>query len=482
MSMNLPSTLSSRAAFRPCSLALVGLLSLLVLTATAASPKPNIVVFLSDDHGQLDSTPYGATDVRTPAMHRLADQGLTFTRAFIASPACAPSRAALLTGLMPARNGAEANHAFKRDTVRSLPENLRELGYQTAAFGKVAHNKADTLRHGFDVSDEKYDAATVEKFLRERDSAKPLCLLVGTQQPHVPWPRNDGYDPAKVTLPPTFVDTPETRAFRCRYYTDVTQADTELGEILALAQKHVPATNTLFLYTSDHGAQWPFGKWNLYDSGMAVPMIAVWPGVIPPGHRTAAMVQWIDLLPTFIEAAGGRSPEGIDGKSFLPVLLGRQDAHREVIFTTHSGDGRMNVYPIRAVRTGDWKLILNLHPEFAHTTHIDKALARDGGAYWISWFEAAKTNPAAAATVRRYHERPAVELYDLHADPFETNNLAAAPTQAARVKELRSQLEAWMRQQGDQQTVFNQPRLLANPAATRPGRNSGADTATPGEN
>jgi len=100
----------------------------------SAAPKPTIIVFLSDDHGMLDSTPYGSSDVRTPHMQRLADAGMTFTHAFIASASCAPSRAAMLAGLMAARNGAEANHTFKRDDVASLPEVMRKLGYETAAF------------------------------------------------------------------------------------------------------------------------------------------------------------------------------------------------------------------------------------------------------------------------------------------------------------------------------------------------------------
>ncbi len=458
------------------------LAALALLTApslVAAASRPDFVIFISDDHGQLDSTPYGATDVRTPHMQQLAQDGLVFTHAFIASPACAPSRAALLTGLMPARNGAEANHTYKRDDIASLPETLRALGYQTAAFGKVAHGPADAARHGFDVTDPSSAAATVEKFLAARDRTKPLCLFVGTHDPHVPWPQIDGYDPQQLRLPPTFADTPETRDFRARYYTAVTRADALLGQIRALARIHLDPARTLFLYTSDHGAQWPFGKWNLYDSGIRVPFIAVWPGMIRPGTRTAAMIQWIDLLPTLIAASGGTVPAAIDGRSFLPVLRGETGAHRDTIFTTHSGDGRMNVYPIRAIRTTDWKLVFNLHPEFAHTTHIDKALARDGGRYWISWYEKAQTDPAAAALVRRYHARPAVELYDLRTDPFEQHNLAADSAQAARVADLRARLTAWMNAQGDKETVFNQPRLLTDPAATRPGATSSADVPAP---
>ena len=132
----------------------------------AAPPaQPSLVVFLSDDHGLLDSTPYGATDVRTPNMQRLAAEGMLLTRAFIASPACAPSRTAMLTGLMPARNGAEANHTFKREGIGSLPENLVSLGYEVAAFGKVAHGN-DVARHGFTHHDQRYDTRAVEQYPR----------------------------------------------------------------------------------------------------------------------------------------------------------------------------------------------------------------------------------------------------------------------------------------------------------------------------
>ena len=445
--------------------------TLMAIHPCDAAQRPDFVVFLTDDHGQLDSSPYGATDVRTPNMQALADKGMIFTHAFIASPSCAPSRSAFLTGLMPARNGAEANHTFKREGIASLPDTLRGLGYETAAFGKVAHGK-DVKRHGFDVFDEQNDVGTVEAFLRKRDRNKPLCLFVGSHHPHVPWSENEGYDPAKVKLPPTFADTPETRAFRTRYYTDVTKADSELGAITALARKHLDAKNTVFIYSSDHGAQWPFGKWNLYDSGIRVPLIIAWEGVIKPSSRTDAMVQWIDILPTIIDAAGGKVPAGIDGRSFLPVIRSESAAHRDAIFTTHSGDGHMNVYPIRSIRTADWKLILNLHPEFAHTTHIDKALARDGGRYWISWFEKAKSDPITADVVKRYHERPSLELYDMKADPFELHNLAGEASQAQRVSVLRAKLESWMREQGDEQRVFNEPWLLRDPASTRPGENS----------
>lgn len=445
------------------------LLSSLAIAHAVLAAPPTIVVFLADDHGLADSTPYGSKDARTPNMQRIADAGMTFTRAFVASPSCAPSRAAMLTGLMPARNGAEANHTFKRDGVASLPEVLRSVGYETAAFGKVAHGKNDASRHGFDHIDEKNAAEVVDKYLTERNTAKPLALFVGTHWPHVPWPENDGFDPAKLTLPPKAIDTPETRVQRARYLSAIARADDDLGSIWDLAHKRFDASNMIFLYTADHGEQWPFGKWNLYDTGIRVPFLAVWPGVIKPGVRSDAMIQWIDILPTLIEVAGGKVPDGIDGRSFINVLRGKAGGHRTEIFTTHSGDGDKNVYPIRALRTGEFKYILNVLPDKMHTTHIDRGGGSgDGWRYFDEWVALAKTDARAAGQVRAYHQRPAEELYDLSTDPDELHNLALDSTQAARLAAMREKLDRWMNAQGDQRTVFEKPHDIgeAYPART----------------
>ena len=131
------------------ALALLPIPVLAQSAAPAAPTRPDLVIFLADDLGLLDTGPYGNREVRTPNLDRLATNGQSYDRAFVASPACAPSRAALLTGLMPARNGAEVNQAAPRSWVRKLPAYLRDLGYQVVAFGKVAHYK-QTDQYGFD--------------------------------------------------------------------------------------------------------------------------------------------------------------------------------------------------------------------------------------------------------------------------------------------------------------------------------------------
>ena len=455
-------------ALKPLPLALL-LICMLSAPAATSPPRPDILVFLTDDHSQADLSPYGGTTLRTPNMQRLADAGLTFTDAYVASPSCAPSRAALLTGLMPARNGAEPNHAKPRAEIKKWPAYFQELGYEVAAFGKVSHYQ-HTRDYGFDyfAHDTFHDHAGIPaavEFMKERrrsNRSQPLCLFVGSNWPHVPWPEKDpGYDPNQLPLPAGSVDTPVTRAWRARYAAAVTKADTELGLILDAARAYL-STNTLVLFSSDHGAQWPFAKWNCYEAGVRVPLIVSWPGVVKPNTRTAAMVSWVDFLPTLLEAAGGKPPANLDGRSFLRVLLGRQREHRDRIFTTHSGDGNWNIYPMRAVRVGAWKYIRNLHPEFAFTTHIDLPGNLGQRAYFSTWETAAQTNTQSAEVVRRYHARPREELYDLSTDPHELRNLAADPEYAGQLKKLRGELDRWMRAQKDQQKVFGLPRLLTD--------------------
>ncbi|HEU5116393.1 MAG TPA: sulfatase, partial [Isosphaeraceae bacterium] len=405
-----------------------GLLGLAGPGVVAAAERPDMVIFLADDLGWMDCSPVGAPRIDTPNMARLAADGMTFTHAFVASPSCAPSRGALLTGLDPMRNGAMRNHSRPRKELKTWPDYFHDLGYEVAAIGKTAHY-AQVTTYGFDhVSHYNYhqddcvEAAVA--WLAQRESKKPLCLLVGTNWSHVPWPRDKDSKPIASPPPTPLVDTPEMRQALAWYDAAVANADRDLGLVYDAARKEL-GKDTFFLFTSDHGAQLPFGKWNVYDSGVRTPLIVAWPGHIDPGARTDAMVSWIDILPTCLQAAGGEPPKGLSGRSFLAVLEGQTDQFRDHIFLTHSGDGNMNTYPSRAVRTRRWKYIRNLDPEGEFHSHIDQGKASsDGRSYWDSWVERAKTDPLAAAVVHRYHHRESEELYDLEADPLELKNLA----------------------------------------------------------
>jgi N-sulfoglucosamine sulfohydrolase len=424
--------------------------------------RPNIVWFVADDFSWHDSGPYGSPNAHTPNLDALAKQSLKFDQAFAPSPTCTPSRSAFYTGVYPMRNGAHANHSLIKDGMRTLPQYMHDLGYRVVIAGKTHIGPRESFPFEY-LADSNImppgkhellwtdlNTAAVETLLAEHDKATPLCLIVCSHSPHVYWPPNDGYDPAKLKLPPYLVDTPEMRSALCRYFTDVSWMDKQVGEVLDSLAKHGYADNTLFIYTADQGAQFPFAKWNVYDAGIRVPLLIHWPGVTKPGATTSAMVSLIDVLPTIIEAAGGTAPKDIDGRSFLPVLQGKSDHFHDEIYAAHTGDEQMNRSPQRCIRTAQYKFILNLAPGDLYKTHISGANGPDGRTYWNSWVKAAEAGDAKAKQlVDRYQHRPPEELYDVQADPYEMKNLIADPAHAAVVIELREKLKAWRIQQGE---------------------------------
>jgi arylsulfatase A-like enzyme len=405
-------------------------------------------------------------------MEQLAREGMAFERVFSGAAICIPSRAIIASGLCSHRNGAIANGRMMKPGIKTLPAYMSELGYHVAHFGKSHFLPPENYTKWEAVPSEikgegplnnDLDTKVFDQWLGERmaKSKEPLCLIVCSHSPHVMWEPNKDYDPAKVELPPSFVDTPITRRIRTNYYTDITKMDTQLGEVYRSVRKYL-GKDALFIYTSDNGPQWPFAKWNLYDAGIHLPMIATWPGVIKPGTRSRAMINFTDFLPTFMELAGGKAPADIDGLSFAKVIQGKAKEHRREIYASHTADNnsQMNCYPMRAVRTERYKYIRNLHPDFAYHTHFDRAAARDGKEVWQSWVDLAATDKHAAFTVRRYHQRPAEELYDLQNDPHEMKNLVAEASMKSTLDELRGKVDRWMQGMNDQGELFGVPRSL----------------------
>ena len=428
-----------------------------------AQKKPNIVIYIADDQSYADVSVYGAKGLKTPTAELLAKSGLTFSNAFVASPACAPSRAALLTGLMPARSCAEANHTYPKPGTLVLTRKLQESGYKVIGFGKVAHDKMNS-ECGFDFYSEPrinlYN--DISEYFRNNKTNEPVCLMAGDRRPHVPWTTKIIYDPSKLELPSWFIDTKETRELWAQYYSDVTGFDMEMGKVYELARKRF-GDNFIFVYSADNGRQWPFGKWNLYESGIKVPLIMVWPGHIKSGTRTAALISWTDIFPTLLEIAGSNIPEGLDGKSFTKLLYGKSKKHHKYIFTTHSGDGTMNVYPIRSIRNERFKYIRNLRPDCYHSNHSDVLRKPNAGAYWNSWDETALTDARAASAIQKYYVRPPEEFYDIQNDPFEQENLIDNIANKKHIEKMRLLLDQWMKEQGDSQTVFESPYSVSGP-------------------
>ncbi len=440
------------------------------LADSERSSKLNIVLVISDDHGWRDSSCYGNKDTRTPNLDRLASEGMRLTHAFAASTLCSPSRAVIDTGLMPFRNGGHVFGGHVRPGTKTIVHYFRDLGYQTANIGKFSKHPSKAFP--YEVVHKRWSPAEhdaglidiVDKFLKTRHTERPLFLEVNTADTHQPWLDNNHYDVSTLTVPPHLIDTKETRDALAEYYTSVETLDANIGKIMRSLDKNGYRDNTLLIYTSDHGPNFPFAKWCLYDEGIRVPFIARWPGVIEPNTTTDAMISLADIVPTVIEAAGGTPPEDIDGQSFKDVFTGRKKEHRQAVFASHTGNHnrypnwKANWSPARTIRTRTHQYILNLNPDYEFVCHITGCKPdRQPSAYhpyWDSWTALAETDGAAKARVAQFRHRPQHELYDLAKDPFETENVANRPENAELLKSLQARLAAWRAKQGDQVPVY----------------------------
>jgi arylsulfatase A-like enzyme len=435
--------------------------------AVAAAP-PNIVVYLSDDHGAEFAGCYGNPAIHTPNIDALARAGTRFTQVFAASPTCSPSRAALYTGLYPPRNGLMGNHTTCKPDVKSLPMYLKPLGYRVVLANKT-HVQPESV-FPFEMlpgatlprvpgrerryRTEGLNTAAVDRFLEAhaRDHAgQPLCLILADSGPHVVWEKNTTYDPARLPVPPNMVDTPKTRTGLANYYQDITTVDRRVGEVSAALAKRGFADNTLFIYTSDQGPEWPHCKWTVYDTGLGVPFIARWPGKVKAGAVCDALMSLVDVTPTFLDLAGGSPPPGLDGRSFKDVLLGKAETFRDTIFASHTGDKEFNQFPQRCVRDRRYKYVLNLYPDRKWTTHFTLVprLPDSHKDIWDAWVEKAKTDPAAARLIETIERHPAEELYDTQTDQYELTNLAGKPEMKPVLDRLREQLRQWRAAQND---------------------------------
>jgi len=229
--------------------------------------------------------------------------------------------------------------------------------------------------------------------------------------------------------------------------------DGQVGAIMQVLEKSGQAKDTLVLFTSEQGSQFPGCKWTNWNTGLHTALVAHWPGRTPVGKRTDALVQYADILPTLLTAAGGDPKKHRhDGTSFLPVLVGESDTHREFVYGIHNNIPEGPEYPIRSVSDGTFHYIRNLRPD---ELYIEKHLmGMKGNAvlnnpYWSTWVREAWINPHTYRLVKRYMSRPSEELYNSVADPYELNNLAKASEHKSRLRVLSAELDHWMKEQGD---------------------------------
>lgn len=428
--------------------------------ALAVSAKPNFLFIIADDCTHNDLPVYGGENARTPNIDKLAGEGLVFNRAYVSQAICQPSRSALYTGLFPWRNGAAYNHSASKKGLKSISHYLRDLGYRVGISGKM-HVKPNSVFPfkvvpGFDSNcvrnpTQPHDVSGITKFMANKE--KPFCLFVCLTEPHVPWVMGDAskYPVDELKLPPNIADTELTRRDFAKYLAEITYMDGQVGEILQALEESGQADGTLVMFSSEQGSQFPGCKWTVWDTGLHTALIARWPGRVPAGKRTDAIVQYVDVVPTFMELGGGQA-KGLDGSSFAAVLAGKKTEHRPFAYGIHNNIPEGLAYPSRTVTDGTYRYIRNLTPDALYTQKYVMSydgLSKNRNAYWGQWMFSSWNDEHIAMLVSRYMNRPAEELYRTDRDPFELENLTENPEHAEALARLSKELDAWMASQGD---------------------------------
>jgi arylsulfatase A-like enzyme len=436
----------------------------------AAEPqRPNILLLLSDDHSYPFVGCYGDGNVKTPALDRLADEGVKFHRFFTAAPQCVPSRAALMTGRSPvAARMTRFTAPLPRDEI-TFPEILRdEAGYFTGICGRGYHldggRRGDpAMRRVFNEHRLRTFAARVDflntcpdnqvavqvaAFLDKKPADKPFFLWANFSDPHHPWSASAELrpDPASLKLPAHWPDLPGMRQQLADYCAEVNRLDRTVSGVLDVLRERGLLDNTLIIFTGDNGAALPHGKGSLYDPGVNVPLIIRWPGAVKAATESHGLISGEDIAPTVLEAAGVTPHPRVSGVSFLPLLKGEPYAGRNHVFFERGPHGRAPVsidmsssgYDLsRAVRSDRYKFIYNCTPWIPYAP-VDSA----GGAAWQQIKSARDAGELSNPVIATYFTspRPVYELYDMEEDPSELNNLSGRPGMAGVERGLRAAL------------------------------------------
>lgn len=452
-----------------------------LLSKSALGATPNILFIVSEDNG-LDLGCYGNKAVHTPHLDSLASRGMRFTQAYVPYSISSPSRGVLFTGLYPHQNGqvglATHNYSMYRG-VKTLPKYMRELGYKTGCIGKIHVNPESEIPFdfwenrgsNFAKKNLKSYAEQAVRFVKsdqreDGGDSKPFFLMVNFPDAHFPVQASvEGLpsiqiDERKVE-PMEFVgvDSPRHREYVTNYYNCMNRLDESVGMLLDSLKAIGALDNTIIIYISDHGAQFPRAKGSNYEAALKIPMIVCWAGHTPKGAVDDRMISTVDMLPTFIAMAGGTAPAFMPGCDLRPVFEAKQTSNRrKYIFAGGMGSFPQVHYPRRSVRSDRYKLIVNYNSPLADPQAEYYRSQQDHYAGGIANAELESAPDSVKTAFAVFEYPPRYELYDLKNDPNEYHNLASKAEYAHELENLKQVLQEWQKQTKD---PVADPKLLA---------------------
>jgi arylsulfatase A-like enzyme len=440
--------------------------------ASRRPARPNIVWISNEDMSPRLGA-YGDAFARTPTLDRLAKQSIRYTRAFTTAPVCAPSRAAIITGMY--QNAIGAQHMRTTEDrvpelpgpylavppfyVKAFPEYLRAAGYYTT-------NRAKT-DYQFGVPFTIWDEVGASAHWRNRpDKAQPFFSVFNIEVTHESqiFPnsaarkgRKQVSDPAEVELPPYYPDTPVVRENLAQLYDNIATMDGQVGALLQQLEEDGLAGDTIVIYWSDHGDGIPRSKRSLYDSGLHVPLMIRLPKSMnigpAPGSVVNDLVSFIDLAPTVLALADVTIPVHMQGR----VLIGpKAGPAPQYVFAARD---RMDIEydMMRAARDSRYLYIRNFQPELPYAGHI---IYRNQMGIMQEWLRLqAEGKLAGDAAAWMQNSRPAEELYDTQTDPHQIRNLAAQPAHQGTLQRMRGAVTDWMARINDQ-GLINEAEMI----------------------
>lgn len=454
-------------------IAVIGLSCSAALMAQEGSPNGlNIVLITADDLNCSSTSLFGCpVENITPNIEKLASEGMLFRNAHVASAISQPSRGAIMTGRYPHNSGIDGFYHTTLD-IPTFQETLQANNYRIGIMGKLPHStpkasiKWDLALDGADAGNGRnpqlYYKVIKEFISKNKKEKHPFFFMANSLDPHrpfsgsdqekekypghpYPWPSRI-YKEGEITVPGFLPDILDVRKEICEYFNSVKRMDDLVGAVLQAIRESGVENETMVIFLSDNGMSLPFSKTNCYLHSTHTPLIIKLPGVTKAKSVDIEnFVNGIDFMPTVLDAANIVIPEGLDGRSFLPLLKGKTQKGRGCVFTEITETSGRKRFPMRAAQNKTYGYIFN---PWADGERIFKNESQSGRTF-PAMVAASATNPSIQERVEFFSKRTIEELYDFSKDPDALHNLANDPSYKKELVQMQNLMEKHLKESDD---------------------------------